>query len=69
MAKQYYFAVCVEEDGTAWIDHEEEVNFGGGNVWNQKTEEWEYSYDENNIQAATRAADSLHEMLQRKNDN
>lgn len=39
--KQAYFAVAVNDDGTMYIDHDIEVNYGEPPIWNEETEEWE----------------------------
>ena len=66
MSKQYYFAVVVEEDGTAWIDHEHEVNYGCGNVWNPEVSDWEASHEEQNYDAFEVATEKLNKILQGK---
>jgi hypothetical protein len=64
MAKQHYFAVCVEEDGFAWIDGEITINaYAGGDVWNGDTSEWESHTADENVEANELAYQRLAETL------
>jgi len=67
MAKQYYFAVCVEEDGTAWIDHDIDVNFGAGNVWEEEAQDWANGWDEANVDGIMQASNRLQNILKGEN--
>lgn len=64
MAKQHYFAVCVEEDGFAWVDGEITINaYNGGDVWNIDTSEWESHTTDENVEANELALHRLSEIL------
>jgi hypothetical protein len=69
MSKQYYFAVVVEEDGTAWIDHEMEVNYGAGNVWDTENENWTDSYKEEHYEGFELASANLNQILHKNEKN
>jgi hypothetical protein len=41
ITRQAYFAVAVNDDGSMYVDHEIEVNYGESPIWNEETEKWE----------------------------
>lgn len=63
MSKEFYFAVYVSEDGTATIDTEMEVNYGGGNVWDTEVENWSDASDDDNYEQAEMAYHQLNALL------
>lgn len=63
MAKQYYFSVCVEEDGTAWIDGEIAFNGNNHDVWNEDTQEWESHNTDENYEPSELAFERLSAIL------
>lgn len=67
MSKQYYFSVCVEEDGTAWIDSEHQVRFNSEDVWDSETESWIDRFDDDVYDSAEEAFRKLSEILNQPN--
>jgi hypothetical protein len=63
MGKQYYFAVCVKENGLAYIDYDMEINNNTGNVWDGETKEWLNGWDDENHAGNDRAATILRDLL------